>query len=71
MQPPEKRRFSTGGSGGTNECDRGDACYVDAQREYATRKDRGGDTLAEFAQKFGVMRERRIGFVGRPKKERR
>ena len=26
--------------------------YVDAQREYATRKDRGGDTLAEFAQKF-------------------
>lgn len=26
--------------------------YVDAQREYATRKDRGGDQLIEYAQKF-------------------
>ena len=26
--------------------------YVDAQREYASRKDRGGDTSTEFARKF-------------------
>ena len=35
--------------------------YVDAQREYASRKDRGGDTSTEFAQKIRSDEGKRNG----------